>query len=145
MGNFFKIFFASLLALIVFCLIGVFLIAALVSGLTQKDKPEIEKQSVLVLDLGQHFKEQKEKGLLTNFSINAEGATPGLYDVVRLIGKAKEDKNISGILIIANDNGNGFASSDELRRALLDFKTSKKFIIAHGDVVTQKAYFVANV
>ena len=145
MGNFFKIFFASLLALIVFCLIGVFLIAALVSGFTQKDKPEIEKQSVLVLDLGQHFKEQKDKGLLTNFSIGDEGATPGLYDVVRLIGKAKEDKNISGILITANDNGNGFASSDELRRALLDFKTSKKFIIAHGDVVTQKAYFVANV
>ncbi len=145
MGNFFKIFFASLLALIVFFLIGIFIIAAAVSGLSSKEKPDVAKQSVLTLDLGQHFMEQKQKGLLDGFAINNEGSTPGLYDVVRLIMHAKEDKNISGIFIIANENSNGFASSDEIRRALLDFKTSKKFIIAYGDIISQKAYAVANV
>jgi protease-4 len=145
MGNFFKIFFASLLALIVFCLIGFFLIAALVSGLSSKEKPDIDSKSVLVLDLSEHFKEQEQKGLLNNFSLAGEGSSPGLYDVVRLLAKAKVDKHISGIFIIANGNANGFASSDEIRRALIDFKTSKKFIFAHGDVVSQGAYFIANV
>jgi protease-4 len=70
---------------------------------------------------------------------------PGLYDVVRLIHKAKNDKDIKGIYVIANNNPNGFASSEEIRNALLDFKTSKKFVIAHGDVMAQKAYHVADV
>ncbi|HVG42403.1 MAG TPA: signal peptide peptidase SppA [Chitinophagaceae bacterium] len=144
MGNFFKIFFASFLALIVFCLIGFFLVAALISGLASKEKPDVSKQSVLVLDLSQQFKEQKQEGLLGNFASMDEGA-PGLYDVVRLIAHAKSDDNVSGIYIQANDNANGFATSDEIRRALLDFKSSKKFIIAHGDIVSQKAYFIANV
>jgi protease-4 len=64
--------------------------------------------------------------------------------VVRLIKKAKDDKNVSGIYIIANNNANGYAASSELREALLDFKTTDKFIIAHGDVMSQSAYFVAS-
>ena len=70
---------------------------------------------------------------------------PVLYDVIRLLQKAKSDKNIAGIYIIANNNPNGFAASEELRNALKDFKTSGKFILAHGDVITQKAYGIANV
>jgi protease-4 len=64
---------------------------------------------------------------------------------VRLINKAKDDKNISGIYIIANSNPNGFASSEEIRNALLDFKTGKKFIIAQGDIISQRAYHIADV
>ena len=70
---------------------------------------------------------------------------PGLYDVIRLISKAKSDKKIAGIYIVANNNPNGFAASEELRNALQDFKSSGKFILAHGDVITQKAYGVANI
>ncbi|MBS1656219.1 MAG: signal peptide peptidase SppA, partial [Bacteroidetes bacterium] len=40
---------------------------------------------------------------------------------------------------------NGSASSEEIRNALLDFKQSKKFIIAQGDVLSQKAYYIADV
>src|SRR6185503_8108498 len=38
-----------------------------------------------------------------------------------------------------------FASSNEIRNALLDFKQGGKFVIAHGDMINQKAYGVANV
>ena len=68
-----------------------------------------------------------------------------MYDLLRLIKKAKEDKDISGIYIVANSNPNGFASNEEIRNALIDFRSSRKFIIAHGDVISQKAYDVANV
>jgi protease-4 len=115
----------------------------LVSSLTSKEKPEVAKKSVLVLNLSQHFNERKIESPLSAFS--EEGDVPGLFDVIRLIRHAKEDDNISGIFIEANGNTNGFASSNELRNALLDFKTSRKFIIAHGDVMSQQAFFVANV
>jgi len=135
-------FFASLLSIIVFSLIVIFLLVALASKLTEKEKTEVADKSVLVLDLSQQFNERKQANPLSSFS--AEGDVPGLFDVVRLIEHAKTDNNISGIYIEAAGNANGFASSNELRNALLDFKASKKFIIAYGDVMSQQAYFVAN-
>lgn len=142
MRNFLKIFLASFLSIVVFCFILFFLMIAVVAGLASKEKPQVGKNSVLVINLDQHFTERK---LEDPFAILSGGETsiPGLYDVVRLIGHAKEDKNIAGIYLIANANNNGFASSDEIRNALLSFRTSKKFIIAHGDMMSQKAYFVA--
>lgn len=145
MKSFFKIFSASLLSLVVFSLVVFFLFVAWLAGLASKEKPKIEAKSVLVLDLSRDFKEQEVESPLSGFSSNDELDVPGLYDVVRLINKAKDDKNIAGIQIIANSNPNGFASSEEIRNALINFKTSKKFIIASGDIISQKAYYVANV
>jgi protease-4 len=144
MRSFFKIFFASLLALVIFTLLAVFFLVGFLGGIVAKDKPKVAANSVLVLDLGHSFPEQmKENALSLVSSENRD--MPGLYDVIRLISKAKSDKRITGIYIIANNNPNGFAASEELRNALKDFKSSGKFILAHGDMITQKAYGVANV
>ena len=142
MRSFFKIFFASLLSLTVFALVVFFVLLALAGSLAQKEKEKIADKSVLVLDLGQRFSEQEQEDPFD--VLMGESKTPGLYDVVRMIKHAKGDKNISGIYIVANGNSNGFAASDELRNAILDFKTSKKFVVAHGDMISQNAYFVAS-
>ena len=128
MKSFFKIFFASLLSFIVFSLLVFFLFAGWVAGLASREKPRVEAKSILVVDLSQDFKELEVESPLSGFSSNDEADVPGLYDVVRLINKAKEDKNIVGIHIIANSNPNGFANSDDIRNALINFKASKKFI-----------------
>ena len=145
MRSFFKSFFASLLALFVFVLLGVFLLVALAGSFTTKEKEPVAAKSVLLLDLAQTFQEQAQEDPVGELVNRGEGAIPGLYDAVRLIRHAAGDNNIAGIYIKADGNGNGFASSDELRTALLQFKASKKFIIAHGDGISQKAYFVASV
>ncbi|HWJ29924.1 MAG TPA: S49 family peptidase, partial [Flavisolibacter sp.] len=143
MRSFFKIFFASFLSLIIFCILAFFILVGIISSLTSKEKPVIASKSVLVLDLGQLFHERAQQNNPLA-ALSEEGNPPGLFDVIRLIRNAKTDNNVSGIYITADDNANGFASSNELRNALLDFKTSRKFVIAYGDVMTQKAYFVAN-
>ena len=143
MRSFFKIFFASFLSLVIFFLICLFLLVAFITALASKDKPDVPSKSVLVIDLSQGYHERMQNNPLS--VVNGENDIPGLYDVIRLINHAKTDNDISGIYIEADANSNGFASSNELRNALLDFKTSKKFIIAHGDVMTQGAYFVASV
>ncbi len=142
MGSFFKTFFASLLALLIFSLIIFFIIVGAVGSLAKKDKPDVEEKSVLIIDLGNHFAEHASSKPLAALG---DDGPPTLYEVVRLISHAKEDKNIAGIFIQADANANGFASSNELRIALLDFKKSKKFIIAYGNTVSQNAYFVGNV
>ena len=143
MRSFFKIFLASFLAMIVFCIAGVFLLVGMVSSLATKDKPSVAEKSVLTINLSQHFPERMQENPLGAIT-NEETDVPGLYDVIRLVKHAKQDNNIAGIFIIANDNGNSFASSEELRNAILDFKSSKKFVLAHGDIMTQQAYFVAS-
>ena len=145
MKSFFKIFFASLLSLVIFSLIVFFLFVGWLARLASKEKPAVEAKSVLVLDLSQDFKELAVESPLSGFSSNDEMDVPGLYDVVRLINKAKDDKNISGIQIIANSNPNGFANSEDIRNALINFKASKKFVVASGDIISQKAYYVANI
>ena len=144
MRSFFKIFFASLLAFIVFSLIAFFLVVGAISGLTAKNKPVVAEKSILLLDLSEHFFEQLEDDPIAQVT-NSENNAPGLYDVIRLIKHAKTDKNINGIYITGDGNANGLASSNELRNALLDFKTSKKFVIAYADMLTQGTYFVSSV
>jgi len=141
MRSFFKIFFASLLALTVFSLIAFFVLVGLVKGFAEKSKPNVEDKSVLVIDLGKHFPEHESS---TPMAALGNEQPPALFDVVRLIREAKTDKNIRGIYLSVDGNGNGYASSDEIRTALLDFKTSKKFVIAFGNTVSQQAYFVAS-
>jgi protease IV len=142
MRSFFKIFFASFLSLVIFSLICLFLGIAIVSALASKDKTEVPSKSVLVIDLSENFHEQVQNNPLS--VVSGENNVPGLFDVVRLINHAKTDDHISGIYIKADNNANGFASSNELRNALLDFRSSKKFVLAYGDVMTQGAYFVAS-
>ena len=39
----------------------------------------------------------------------------------------------------------GMATVDEIRNALIDFKTSGKWIVSYSEVYTQKAYYLASV
>lgn len=144
MKTFFKIFFASLLALIVFTVIGLFILIGFISTATTSQVPVVGSKAVLVLDLSVNLKEQAVEDPFGELISSVEANKPSLFDVVRLIGEAKSDSAVKGIYILASDNANGFSSSEELRKAVLDFKKSGKFVIAYGETMTQKAYYVAS-
>ncbi|MBU3744473.1 MAG: signal peptide peptidase SppA [Sediminibacterium sp.] len=144
MKSFFKIFFASLLALIIFTVMGFFLLIGIVSLASSEDKSTIDSRAVLVLDLSQSFPEQSKNDPFAAFMNKTENEIPSLYDMVRMIRAAKTDTLVKGIYIQCSDNANGYAASEELRKALLDFKSSRKFIYAYGETITQKAYYVAS-
>ena len=145
MKSFFKIFFASLLALVVFSIISLLLAVGFISGIASKDKAKTGNKAVLVIDLNILYPEISVKNPLPSFSGEEHYDVPSLYDVVRLINKAKSDSAIKGIYLKCGSNSNGFGSSDEIRKALADFKTGNKFIYAYSDVISQRAYHVANI
>jgi len=145
MKSFFKIFLASLLALLVFSIISFFLAMGFVSGLATRDKANTGNKAVLVIDLNTLYPEIPIKNPLSSFSGEEHYDVPSLYNVIRLINKAKTDSSVKGIYIKCGNNSNGFGSSDEIRKALADFKTSKKFIYSYADIITQGAYHVANI
>ena len=144
MKGFFKTFFASLLALVIFTILGVIILIGFVVSATSADKPVVGNNAVLVLDLSNTFKEQSEDNPVNALINKTENEVPTLYDMIRMIHHAKTDSLVKGIYILCSNNPNGFAASEELRKALLDFKTSKKFVVAYGETITQKGYYVGN-
>lgn len=146
MKEFFKMFFASMLAMVVMGIVGVlvfvFVIAGIVSSLSEKDASKT-KGEVLVIDLAKRIHEQGEINSLAALG-GGNDYVPGLYDITRALAYAKTDGAIKGILIKLNPTPNGWATLQQLRGALEDFKASRKFIYAYGENITQAAYFAAS-
>ncbi|MBX3241354.1 MAG: signal peptide peptidase SppA [Chitinophagaceae bacterium] len=148
MRSFFKFFFASLLALVIFTILVFIIFAAIIGGLASSfstDKVVVSPKSVLYIDLSKSFKDRKTDAALAQILGGDDVVNPTLYEAVRLIEHAQKDSAIRGIYLKCNGNANGFGTSEELRTALAGFKESNKFIIAYGDYITQKSYYVANV
>jgi len=145
MKSFFKIVFASLLSLIIFSLIGLFIIIGIAATLSSEEPKQVNSNSVLVLDLNENFPEQTKSDAFTEILSKKKGKVPSLSTLINLIHYATKDSSIKGIYIKCQQNPNGYAASEEIRTALLDFKKSKKFIIAYGETITQKGYWIANV
>lgn len=144
MRSFLKSFFAALLALFVFGLLSVFIIIGLIASASSSDKPTIGTKGVLLLDLTKTYKEQSIENPFAMFTNSDESEMPSLYDVTRMIHHAKNDSSIKGIYIQCSNNPNGYAASEELRKAVVDFKLSKKFVVAYGETITQKGYYIAS-
>ncbi len=145
MKSFFKIVFASLLSLIIFSFIGLFIIIGIATSLSSEEPKKVSPNSVLVLDLNENFPEQSKSDAFTELLNKKKGKVPSLSTLVYLIGYATKDSSIKGIYIKCQQNPNGYAASEEIRSALLDFKKSKKFVIAYGETITQKGYWIANI
>lgn len=144
MRSFFKFFLAALAALVVFALVGFFILFGIAGSIASSEKITIAPKSVLVIDLSRSFSDRKPDNTFARLSGDGDIYSTSLYDVIRLLEHAKKDSLIKGVYIKCNENANGFAASEELRNALLDFRESKKFVIAYGDVISQKAYFVGS-
>jgi len=71
--------------------------------------------------------------------------TAGLINLKKAIGEAKTNDNIKGIYLNTGLIMAGQANLLELREALVDFKTSGKFIVAYDEAYTEGGYYIASV
>lgn len=69
----------------------------------------------------------------------------GLDEILNAIRVAKDDDDIKGISINNTFFMGGLAQTQELRRALAEFKESRKFVYTYSDFYTQKDYYLASV
>jgi protease IV len=147
MKGFFKYLLASILgviiALFLFFFISMGIIGAIVSS---QDQPvKIEKNTVLHVTLDQVITDRSNKNPMESFDFTSFKPTAqlGLNDILANIKKAKDDENIAGIYLDLTVIPAGIATVEEIRNALLDFKTSGKFIISYADTYTQPTYYLA--
>ena len=145
MKSFFKSFFAALLALFVFTLVGFFILVGIAAAFSSDEKVSVASNSVLVIDASETFLEQSKSDPFSELINKKNGKQPSLSELIGLINYAKKDSSIKGIYIKCAQNPNGYAASEEMRKAFIDFKKSKKFIVAYAETISQKGYMLGNV
>ena len=147
MSQFFKFLFASCLgtalALVLLTFIGISTIAGLASRVSDKKVVNVPSNSVLELDFDNLIPEKTNNTEMNPFDLNQKDVL-GLTDMVAAIQQAKNDPNIKGIYFHAGNVMAGKATSTVIRKALLDFKSSGKFIISYANYYTQGAYYLAS-
>lgn len=111
---------------------------------SSESETQVRKNSIMMLDLSGNIAERSQENPFS-FLLNEDNETYGLDDILSSIKKAKENEDIKGIYIQAGWLGAGFASIEEIRQALVDFKESGKFIVAYGDSYSQGLYYLSSV
>lgn len=153
MKQFFGAFFGSIVGLLITgiimaLIIGAFIAAGLkgaFSGLESEKVFTVKENSVLHLKLDGPIGERGVDNPFEEYDLGPfmPHGMMGVRGIVQAIESAKSDEKIKGIYLDIKDLQTGFASTQEIRDALLDFKKSGKFIYSYSEIYSQKAYYLA--
>ena len=151
MKQFFKFTLATIVGFILASFLSVILFFIVVGALaSSSDKPtEVKSNSVYELELKGSLVDRSQDDPFSAAFAEAFGqpgtSVIGLDDVLQNIEKAKNNPNISGIYLKGGMLVGGYASLKEIRDALIDFKTTGKFVVAYADTYMQSNYYLATV
>lgn len=127
--------------------IAIVFMIGMVAGLSSNSQavytPKAEN-SVFKIAFEGDIRESAEENPFTNLLTGREPDL-SLRDLLKSIRHAKEQESVKGIYLDMGVFSGGTASLDAVRRALMDFKESGKFIVAYADNYTQGGYYLASV
>jgi protease-4 len=146
MKDFFKNVAATIVGLFAFGLIMSILGFICIIGMiaSSNSKPTLKDNAVMVLKLQGQIEDRSEDnwlGELTGEQFN----NLGMNKILSSIRKAKDEEKVKGIYLETGILESDYATLQEIRNALADFKKSGKWIIAYGDALSQGGYYLASV
>lgn len=146
MKDFFKFTLATITGIILTSIVMFVISIIVVFSMLSSTETEtvVKKNSIMMLDLNGSLVERTSDNIFKEL-FDKENSTYGLDDILASIKKAKENDDIKGIYIQATSLNANFASLQEIRDALNDFKKSGKFIVAYSDNYTQGMYYLSSV
>jgi protease-4 len=147
MKDFLKIMLATIVGILITLVMFFFLLLIIISA-SSRDKPlEVKPNTILLITLSEQIVERSSDSPFNMLPAEefASFRELGLNDILNDIKKAKSDNNIAGIYIEPYYLSAGIGTVEEIREALIDFKSSGKFIISYSEFYTQSAYYLASV
>tara|TARA_B100000795_G_scaffold85074_1_gene61782 strand:- start:2911 stop:4671 length:1761 start_codon:yes stop_codon:yes gene_type:complete len=146
MKQFLKFTFASALGLILGCITLIAIIGIIASS-GESEKLTLDKAHILKLELSGTIQDRVAENPFDIYGelMGSSESAMGLNDILSNISKAKNDPNIVGIYLEMGSLSAGFATIEEIRNALIDFKESGKFISSYSEYYSQRAYYLASV
>ena len=148
MKDFFKYTLATMLGIFIMSTFTMVmgLVMLFVVSLSDSMKPTIARHSVLKITLSGTISERSAgANPLTSILGNPMADEQGLDDILSAIRVAKDNKRIEGIYLDGGVVSTDVASLQEIRKALIDFKKSGKFIVSYADSYSQGSYYVCSV
>ena len=107
------------------------------------DFGKIKDSSVLTIVLDGSLKDHS--GPSDYYSLLFEGEpSMGLYEITRVLREAARDDRIKGLFMEFRDFRSGSANAESLRREILGFKKSGKFVMAYAESYGERDYIVAS-
>lgn len=147
--SFGKIFWPSLVAVIVGSIIGSMLffgiLGGVISALTPKSTTvKAGPNSVLHIKLNGVVSEKTKTEL--EFGTFKMKTNLGLADLLYGLEKAKTDKGIQGVFLELGSLSCGYSTAKEIRNAINDFEKSGKFVVAYdsGELVGLGKYYISS-
>jgi protease IV len=147
MIKFLKYVLATMVGLAIFSFISLLIFIGVIGAAVSEREVEVASNSVLHLKLNRLIVERTADHPFEGLDLLPFPSTGaiGLLDLKQAVRKAKEDNNIRGIFLEPNFISAGFASLEEIREVLQDFKASGKFVISYSEVFTEADYYLATV
>lgn len=124
--------------LIALLLVGV---GGAISGLSETTPFVVKENAVLHMKLDAKISEVSYAEFdQTSFSLD-QGF--GLREIKIGLEAAKSDDKIKGVFLNVTNLSAGMATTEEIRDAIIDFKSSGKFVYAYSEFYSQKAYYLS--
>lgn len=122
-------------------------IASIASMASLEDKElEVTENTILRIDMNARFVERSQDNPFESFdpfSRQMESAI-GIDNLIAALKAAKDDPMVEGVYLDGGIPMAGHATLKEIREALLDFKSSGKFIYGYSEILTQKGMYLAS-
>ncbi len=148
MKTFLKMVLAVIAGIIITSLLFFVVMLSVFSGMAAAGKKSvtIPEKTVLVIKTGALIPDRSQGNPFSMIDPMTMSLTqtPGLNEILKNLKMAAEDEKVAGILIENGTMPSGWATADELRAALLEFKKSGKFIYSYSDyMLMQESYFIS--
>lgn len=150
MKQFFKFMFASMLGFLLMSVILFFLFIGIIASLAtfmEKETLQVAENTVLHIKFDTEIRDRSTQDPFSSFDFGTMKPinSLGLNDILENLDKASKDPAIKGIYLDLSSIQTGFANVQEIRRAMLKFKETGKFILAYSESFSQGAYYLASV
>lgn len=130
------------LTMTLFTIISIISLAGMMA--TEGMSAPIKEKSILRLDLSGTLAERSESNPFAAL-MGEENKALSLEDALLALDKAAKNENIIGVYLEGGAMGANPGMAQELRQALVEFKESGKWVVAHGDSYGKTAYYLSSV
>ena len=150
MKQFIKMSLATIVGLLVFSIVAMFLSFAILGAIASmgEKQPVMPKEAVLSIDMSKFVLSEQTKEADPFASLQGGGNTAaplGIYSAVNAINAAAADPAVKFIYLKPDMAMGGMAQIEEFRKALNNFRSSGKAIVSYIESPGNASYYLASV
>ncbi len=141
---FLRIVLGTVIGLFVFFFLLVLMLAGAIGAASTGEVATVRDNSILYLNLSGPVVERVAEDPFQDLFPESGPLPIALLPLIDAIAEAKDDPRIEGIYMEHGFIVAGYASLQEIRDAVLDFKRSGKFVYSYGEYLSEADYYLAS-